>query len=245
MHATKLHVPKLIAHRGAPRVAPENTLSSIREARKLGATWVEFDVRLTKDDELICFHDNTLERTTNGSGYVYDYTFSALQQLDAGSWFSPKYRGEEIPTFSQMASLVMELGLGMNIEIKPDERRVIETAEKTIATLKKLNIAPSDKILISSFYLEATQHVVKIAPEYFTGLLLEDINSAWQQQADSIYAQTVHISKQKINKTIVDEIHATNRLVLTYTVNELDDAKKLFELGVDSIFSDVTTLLGE
>src|SRR5574337_1778321 len=150
MHATKLRIPQLIAHRGAPRVAPENTLSSIREAKKLGANWVEFDVRLTKDGELICFHDNTLERTTNGTGYVYDYTFSALKQLDAGSWFSPDFRGEEIPTFSQMASLVMELGLGMNIEIKPDAPRVIETAEKTIDVLKKLTISASDKILITS-----------------------------------------------------------------------------------------------
>ncbi len=151
MPATKLNLPKLIAHRGASAVAPENTLIAVREAKKLGANWVEFDVRLTKDNELICFHDDTLPRTTNGSGLVYEHTYAALIQLDAGSWFGSQFRGELIPTFTQMATLVTQLGMGMNIEIKPDMTRPIETAQKTIDILKQLAIPPSDKILISSF----------------------------------------------------------------------------------------------
>lgn len=245
MHATKLNLPKLIAHRGASHFAPENTLAAVREAKKLGASWVEFDVRLTKDNELICFHDDELNRTTNGNGLVCDRTYAALMQLDAGSWFAPKFRNEPIPTFAQMATLVTQLDMGMNIEIKPDLTRPIETAQKTIDVLKQLNIAASNKILMSSFNFAAIEHIVKNAPEYPTGLLIREFDSTWHKQADLINAQTVHISKNKIDKYIIKEIHDTNRLVLVYTVNDAKEAQLLFDMGVDCIFSDVTDLLDQ
>src|SRR5476651_1884741 len=94
-------VSKLIAHRGASAVAPENTLIALEKAHELGAAWIEADVRLTLDNEVIIFHDDTLNRCTNGRGLVRKTPYSVIAGLDAGSWFSPAYAGEKVSTLDQ------------------------------------------------------------------------------------------------------------------------------------------------
>ena len=113
----------MIGHRGAAGAAPENTLASIKKARELGATWIEFDVKLTKDSHAILFHDDRLERTTDGQGAVAATTLPEMRRLDAGSWFDAAFRGEPVPTFEQALALCAELGLGVNVEIKPCANR--------------------------------------------------------------------------------------------------------------------------
>lgn len=108
----------LIGHRGVAALAPENTLASFELASKQGIEWVEFDVRLTRDEHLIIFHDDTLERTTNGSGLVNEHTLDHLIQLDAGSWFAPRFKGQTIPVFSKMITTLNQLQLFSNIELK-------------------------------------------------------------------------------------------------------------------------------
>ena len=125
----------MIGHRGAAGAAPENTLASIRKAREFGATWIEFDVKLTKDGHAILFHDDCLERTTDGRGTVAATTLAQIRRLDAGGWFGPAFRGEPVPTLEQALALCAELGLGINVEIKPCAKREVETAQVTVSTL--------------------------------------------------------------------------------------------------------------
>ena len=141
----------MIGHRGAAGAAPENTLASIRKARELGATWIEFDVKLTKDGHAILFHDDCLERTTDGRGAVAATTLAEIRRLDAGGWFGPAFRGEPVPTLGQALALCVELHLGINVEIKPCAGREVETAQVTVATL--LDVWPRDRPapLVSSF----------------------------------------------------------------------------------------------
>ena len=111
--------PRLIGHRGAKAVAPENTLASFRKAAEYGADCIEFDVRLCADGVPVIFHDNTLERTSDGVGRAADLDLAALKEFDAGGWFARELFGETIPTLPETIVLCRDLGLGMNIEMKP------------------------------------------------------------------------------------------------------------------------------
>jgi len=115
-----LKPPRLTGHRGAKVVAPENTLASFREAAEYGADCIEFDVWFCADGVPVIFHDNTLERTSDGVGRVADLDLAALKKLDAGGWFAPEFSGETIPTLPETIVLCRDLGLGINIEIKPN-----------------------------------------------------------------------------------------------------------------------------
>ena len=128
-------LPRVIGHRGAAAVAPENTLASLRRAKELGAGWVEFDVKLTRDGAAVLIHDERLERTTDGRGEVARTTLAELRKLDAGAWFDPAFAGERVPTLGDALALCGELGLGINVEVKPCPGREAETARVAVETL--------------------------------------------------------------------------------------------------------------
>ena len=119
MASTKPFVRKpLIAHRGAPAHAPENTLTAVRMAKEMGARWIETDVRLTADGALVMIHDETLDRTTNGSGPVLMATAEEIRSLDAGSWFAPEFAGETVPTLHEFIACIRTEGLNLQLELK-------------------------------------------------------------------------------------------------------------------------------
>jgi len=122
----------ICAHRGASRTHPENTLTGLREAVRLGAQMVEFDVQLSRDGELVLMHDRTVDRTTNGSGAVAELTFEQLRRLDAGSWKDPKHRGEQIPTFDETLAAMPE-NVWLNIHLKGDAALAEQTARRVVA----------------------------------------------------------------------------------------------------------------
>ena len=134
---------RLVAgHRGFKAAYPENTLLSFREALKLGVPMLEFDLRLTKDDTLVVLHDETVDRTTDGSGPVSGFTFEALRQLDAGSWFAPAFEGERIPSLAQLCELLRGYpDVLLNVEIKSNPRAK-ETADRAIAMLNAFGLLP-------------------------------------------------------------------------------------------------------
>src|SRR5690348_4859908 len=107
--------PPWLAHRGASASAPENTLAAFKAAKEQGARWLEFDVMLAACGEAVIFHDETLERTTNGQGFLHDYPYHFLKTLDAGSWFGPRFAGERIPTFKETVDFIIEANLSANI----------------------------------------------------------------------------------------------------------------------------------
>ncbi|HYG89600.1 MAG TPA: glycerophosphodiester phosphodiesterase family protein [Azospirillum sp.] len=230
-------LPRLIGHRGAKESAPENTLASIREAARQGATWVEVDVALTRDGMPVVLHDETLERTTSGTGYLSDIDLADLQRLDAGTWFAPGFAGERVPTFDALLDLVLNLGLGLNAEIKPTPGRNAETAEATLNVLKRR--WPSNRpLLVSSFEPECLDIAKALAPEIPRGYLLWDPPADWAAVADRVGAATINVEHGRQTASTVADYRATGRPVLAYTVNDAVRARTLFDWGVAGIFTD-------
>ena len=147
-------LPNIIGHRGVAGHALENTLASIRETVTMGLAWVEFDVMMTKDGELVLIHDETLGLTTDGRGRVPEMPLAALKQLDAGEWFDTRFKGERIPTLAETADLLVKLGVSANIENTPARGFARETGQAVGAFLRGKwppgLIAP----MISSFWTE-------------------------------------------------------------------------------------------
>ncbi|HET6220602.1 MAG TPA: glycerophosphodiester phosphodiesterase family protein, partial [Dongiaceae bacterium] len=104
-------LPRVIGHRGAAAYAPENTLEGLREAARRGAGWVEFDAKLTGDGVVVLMHDDTLDRTTDGTGPVAETSYAEISHLDAGAWFGPAWRGARVPTLADALALLVELDL--------------------------------------------------------------------------------------------------------------------------------------
>jgi len=175
--STKLKLPKIIGHRGAKGYAPENTLVGIHTAADMGVEWVELDVKLTKDKVPIIFHDDTLDRTTNGSGLVAETLYSDIQALEAGSHFADSFAGVSIPTLEDALEVIIDRGLGLNLEIKPCAGREIETTEHALDILTSI-WDEDDKILISSFQHVSLETAMEMAPNLPRGFLME---TQWQR----------------------------------------------------------------
>jgi len=154
--------PVVAAHRGASRLAPENTLSAFEKALSLGAEAVELDVQMTLDRHLVVFHDGMLERTTNGSGRLKDHTLAALRSLDAGSWFSPEYGGEPIAHFDEVLSLTQGRAV-VNIELKPNDVDDVGFETKIVAEVRNQHM--EQDVVFTSFDHVAIYRIKRIAPD--------------------------------------------------------------------------------
>ncbi|MCE1182432.1 MAG: glycerophosphodiester phosphodiesterase [Rhodocyclales bacterium] len=224
-------LPRWIAHRGGGSLAPENTLLGIRRAAVAGYQAVEFDVMLNADATPVLIHDETLERTTNGRGQVSTTPDQTLFALDAGE-------GETIPRFADAAVLCRQSGLLANVEIKPAQGMARQTAEVvTRAALQHwagAELAP----LLSSFSLEALAIARDLAPHLPRGLLLENLPANWPQLARELAVHTLHCPAAVINEPFMAEARALGLPVLVFTVNDEKQAKMLFGLGVQGVFTD-------
>ena len=235
-------LPPVIGHRGVAGLAPENTLASFRRAAALGLTMVEFDVRLSSDGHPIVFHDDLLDRTTNGHGPVEDWPLARLKELDAGAWFSTEFGGEPIATLDEVLLLCRELGLRVNLEIKPDRGRKAETARIALERAGALWRDVSGILLISSFDGVCLEVAQDLAPQWPRGLLVGAVPEDWRQQAERYGCATVHADHRHLDRAVVTDIRETGRPVLAYTVNDGERARELRELGVGSVFSDTPQL---
>ncbi|HUU72564.1 MAG TPA: glycerophosphodiester phosphodiesterase [Burkholderiales bacterium] len=236
--------PRIICHRGGGLLAPENTLAGLRHARNLGFEGVEFDVKLSADDVPILFHDDTLDRTTDGSGPVADILFDVITQFDAGIWFANEFAGEPVPAFAAASALCKEAGLWANIEIKPCPGRE-ELTGRIVARMAKLlwsgAIVPP---LLSSFSTDALAAALAEAPELPRALLCTDIPEDWVQSLDRLECTALHVAYDRLSKDAVAAIQASRRGVLAYTVNDSLDAVELLEMGVDALITDQLDAIG-
>jgi glycerophosphoryl diester phosphodiesterase len=233
-----LAIPKVIGHRGACRYAPENTLASLRKAAELGARWVEFDAMLTLDAVVIVMHDETLDRTTNGHGLVAETPYEEIAKLDAGIWFAPEYQGEKVPTMVEFLTEAKRLGLGVNIEIKPTPGKDIETAFAVVQLLQMHGFNQRMHILITSFSSESLAIVHALESNFRIGLLLDHWIIAWHDILEQLNCISLHANYKMLNQKNVAEVKNMGKLVLAYTVNDLEKAKQLYGWGVDSVFSE-------
>ena len=231
--------PRLIGHRGAAALAPENTLASIRAAAESGVSWVEVDAKLSRDRVPMLMHDATLERTTTAQGPVADLTAAELGRLDAGSRFAPRFAGEPVPSLMQCLSECRALGLGLDLEIKPDKGSEAATAAAVLSVLDKAGWTAADPILITSFAIQSLRVVRDYAPTFQRGLLIWKFPEGWQDAARDLGSVAV-ISDHKSLQTEDDVARIADGgwIPMTYTVNDRARAAELYAWGIDGIVTD-------
>ena len=232
-------LPRVVGHRGAPRLAPENTVSSFQAAAAAGIKAVEFDVALTSDSRPIVIHDASLERTTDGSGLLADSTLESISGLDAGSWFSPSFSGEVIPTLEEVIDLFTALGLQANIELKPDPGREVEMTNIVLQTAQAC--WPSDKPppVITSFSRIALATAKQSVPQWPRGLCFELLPEDWKDAAQTLGVAMLCPNAKELKADHVTSIIGAGLEVMAWTVNEVSQARELLRWGANSICSDI------
>ncbi|MEU1148558.1 glycerophosphodiester phosphodiesterase [Streptomyces sp. NPDC005863] len=250
--APKHHRPVVVAHRGASAYAPENTLAAIDKARAMGFRWVENDVQRTKDGELVIVHDDTLKRTTNveevfpdrAPWNVKDFTAAEIARLDAGSWFSPKYAGQRVPTLKQYMRRVSHNHQSLVFEFKkPELYPGIE--QQGLRVLRKEGWLDRDhvknKLVVQSFSADSVRKVHALRPDVKTGFLGTPAVAELPRYAK--FADQINASHTTVSAGYVSALHAVKGPhhkpleIFTWTVNDAASTVRAAGFGVDGIIT--------
>ena len=240
---------EIIAHKGASGYAPENTLAAFQMALDMGVDMIELDVRHTEDEQIIVFHDQFLDRTTNGKGDVHDYTLDEIKELDAGSWFDPKYSDQKVPTLKEVLDLVNGR-CKVLIEIKHMEHPHYHDFSDKLVDIVREEKNGFDWVILQSYetkyleeahdYDERIQTKQLLIGEDSTPLLAFYIEtrihlgrSEKEEQLTSLIPEFSTLSPRRVFR-----MHARGYRVYTYPVNERDDMIKMLNMGVDGIITD-------
>lgn len=226
---------KIIAHRGASGYAPENTRASILEGLKRGCDGFEVDVQLTKDNKVVVFHDWSLERTSNGNGFLKDQTLAELKTLDIGSWFSKEFKGEKVLTLEELLDIIPKEKL-LNIEIKVRHGEINQIEEKVVEILEK-KFRINSNIIISSFDHRIIKRIKEVKLEIQVGLLITAGLLDITNYTSNFDLYSVHCGGEFISNKNVDELKKNNIKTYAWTVNTAEEAKILDSFGVDGIIT--------
>ncbi len=225
----------IIAHRGASGYAPENTIIAFRKAIEMGADGLEFDVHLSKDRHLVVCHDEKIDRTTNGKGYIKDLTLKELKQLDVGSWYSKEYHNEKIPTLEEVIELTKEYDILLNIELKNGIISYDNLEEKVIDVIRKNNIEKN--VIISSFNHYSIKKIRKLDSGIETGILyVAGMVDPWLY-AKYLGVDAIHPIYYSISPKVIEGCENSNIKINTYTVNNKEHIKAIAKLGVNGIIT--------
>ena len=228
----KISSTQVTAHRGFSREVPENTRYAFEAAIDCKSDYIELDVQLTKDEQVVVIHDDTLNRTTDGRGRVDRRTYEELSALSAGAWFSPEYADAKIMLLSEVLELV-DKDCMLNIEIK-DTGNVELTVDKTVGLVKEYGITKS--CYITSFSYKALQRVKEVEPKIKTGLIANLAASV--RYSDLTDIDAVSLNYIFVNKSVVETAHQNGKQIFVWTVNRKSDIKNMLSLGVDNIITD-------
>jgi glycerophosphoryl diester phosphodiesterase len=233
-----------IAHRGASKIAPENTMAAFRKAAELGADAIELDAKLTADGVVVVLHDQTLERTTSGIGRLSRHTLKEIKHLDAGKSFSETYRGERIPTLEEV---FMELGeiLLINVELTNYATPFDSLPNEVIHLVRSFGL--EQRVLFSSFNPLALIKAKRKAPEIPSGLLLLPLENRWIRNILRwiVPYNALHPEERLVTKRLIEREHAQGKTVNVWTVNEEKKMKDLVAIGVDGLITDVPDIAGK
>lgn len=230
--------PRWIAHRGAGKLAPENTLAAFRLGAQFGYRMFECDAKLSADGVPFLLHDATLERTTNGHGTAGEQPWSALSQLDAGSWHSRAHAGEPVATLEALARYCLANGLLLNIEIKPTPGLEAETGRVVAEHAARHWAGQAVPPLLTSFRPESLQAAQAARPELPRGLLLDTLWDGWFDIARRLGCGAVVCNYALWDAATVSRVHGAGMRCLSYTVNDDWVADRLIGLGTDGIITD-------
>ena len=236
-----LKLPKLIGHRGVKDLCPENTLESILKAFDLGLSFVEIDVKISKDRVPILLHDDTLDRTTNGSGLAIDYDYENIKKLDAGKFFYKENTNIFVPKLEDILSLCTNNNGNLNIELKPNKNFEKENAYQIYKITKNIN---QIDIFFSSFDMISILEISKLYPQSIRSFLLDDFK---EYNIDDLISISINhdlkicgLNIDLVNADIIKKIKESNIAITVYSDKNinLSSANDIFSIGVDSIFVD-------
>lgn len=230
--------PKMIAHRGAGKLAPENTLSAMRLGHEMGYRMAEYDAKLTADQIVILLHDAELERTTNGKGLAGELSFSQLGCLDAGSWHSAVYAGEAIPTLNAIASFTLANGMASNIEIKPSPGKETLTGQIVARQARELWKNAAIPPLLTSFSVQALEAAKSESPALPRGFLTKSLPEDWLAILTALECVSLHLHHEAVTKTVLEQVQTAGFRLAAWTVNDPERAKELLNWGIDAVITD-------
>ncbi|MET3440740.1 glycerophosphoryl diester phosphodiesterase [Variovorax paradoxus] len=230
--------PRWVAHRGAGKLAPENTLAAFRFGASHGYRMFECDAKLSADGVAFLMHDATLDRTTNGHGIGGEQPWSALSQLDAGGWHSRAFAGEPLATLENLARFCLANDHLLNIEIKPTPGTERETGEAVARQAARLWRGAAIPPLLTSFQVESLKGARAVEPELPRGLLLDKLWSGWLAAATDLGCAAIVCNHALWDAPTVAQAHDAGMRALSYTVNDEWAAQRLIDLGTDGIITD-------
>ncbi len=235
-------MPLVLAHRGANKVAPQNTIPAFKKALEFNADGIETDVHLSKDGEIVICHNYTVDETSNGKGFVDELTLAELKAMDFGSYFSKDFSGVTLPTLSELLDVVKGMAL-INIEIKPP-RTNNDLVKKVVEEIHKYGIEKNS--IVSCFNPECIRQVKEIDKNIKTALLYEDdelgneiMTFGVAKYCQQLNADAAHPHRKLITHKEILELHNLGMAVNPWTVNLEEDIVRLTEWGCDALISDV------
>jgi glycerophosphoryl diester phosphodiesterase len=239
------HSPLKIGHRGAAGYCPENTFASFKKALDLGVDYLEIDVQMTKDGELVVIHDTTVNRTTNGKGKVKDFTLIEIQNLDAGSWFNCTFAGEKIPSLSEfLDEFAGKVGILLELKKPSLYPQIVEkTAEELIR--RKLT-TEKNQIIVQSFDRDSLKRFHELLPSIPIGVLVKSAGVKMISNKDlrsfTSYVSYVNPKITMVNKRLIKRIHHHGLKTIIWTVKKKNDVMTLKNLHVEGIITDFPDL---
>lgn len=233
---------KIFAHRGYSGKYPENTMIAFKKALECGVDGIELDVQLTKDGEVVIIHDETIDRTTTGKGFVVDYTYEELEKFDAS--FKFKDLGfNKIPTLREYFQLVKDYDIVTNVELKTGINEYLGIEEKVWELIKEYNL--EEKVIISSFNHFSVMRMKKIAPQLKYGFLSEDWIIDAGKYTHSHGVQCYHPRFNNLVPDVIKELKKYNLEINTWTVNLEEDMRYLYSNNIDVIITNYPELAQE
>lgn len=230
-----MSITKIMAHRGASGYAPENTMEAFKLAYEMKSDFIELDVHICKTGEIIVCHDDKVDRTTNGLGYIKDLSLDYLKSLDAGSHFNESFKTSKIPTFIEVLDWIKDLPINLNIELKNAPIFYDNIENRVVNLIENYNL--TDRVIISSFNHYGLAKCKQINPNIKTGLLyMAGIFKPWEYCA-SVNADAIHPFFYGIMPEIITGCKNNKISINTWTVNEDYQMKNLINLGVDSLIT--------
>ncbi len=230
--------PRWFAHRGAGKLAPENTLAAFRVGAGHGYRAFECDVKLSADGVPFLLHDSTLQRTTSGHGPAAALSWQTLSMLDAGAWHSRAFAGEPPPSFESIARFCLANGFALDVEIKPSPGAEVETGRVVAAAAAALWRGRATPPLLSSFEPASLAAALDVAPGLPRGMLLETLRAGWLDEARALRCAAVVTNYSLIDAATLAAIHSAGMRAMVYTVNDPAAVQRLERLGIDGIVTD-------
>lgn len=227
---------KTFAHRGLSASYPENTPIAFQEAAKLDCWGVEFDVHLTKDNQLVVIHDESIDRTSNGKGFVKDLTLEELRMFDYGAWFSPEFAGQQIPTLAEVLEIFKHTHHQINIEIKSDVFEYPGIEMRVANEIEAFQL--KERVLVSSFNHETIMRFQQMMPQVDCALLFASLIINLEEYVRPFNCNVIHIPYYYCMRSIIQRVIKQGMTVRAYTVNDEKIAQHMQQLGVDAVFSD-------